>query len=72
MKRIKLPISKEEKIAHKIGSLISDFTLDLDMVGFYIARSQPHVIMSRAIEILDAAEYNKNQIQIERQHERLF
>lgn len=72
MRRIKLPITKEEKVAAKIGQIVSDFTLDLDAVGFYMARAQPYVILRRAIEVLESAEYNREQIEIGNQHERLF
>lgn len=56
---IRLPISKEEKVAMKIGTLLSDFSLDLERVGKHLALSNPHVIYSRAVEVLESAEYNK-------------
>lgn len=56
---IRLPVSKEEKVAMKIGTLLSDFSLDLERVGKHLAISNPHVIYSRAVEVLEAAEYNK-------------
>lgn len=65
-------ITKEEKIAAKIGKELSDFTLDLDSIGFYLAMSQPYTILRRAIEVLDAAEYNKDRLEKEKQHERLW
>ena len=56
---IRLPMSKEEKVAVRIGTLLSDFSLDLERVGKHLALSNPHVIYSRAIEVLESAEYNK-------------
>lgn len=56
---IRLPVSKEEKVAMKIGTLLSDFSLDLERVGKHLAISNPHVIYSRAVEVLESAEYNK-------------
>ena len=56
---IKLGMSKEEKIALNIGRLLSDFTLDLEAIGKYLAVSNPHLIYARALEILESAEYNK-------------
>ena len=56
---IKLGMSKEEKIALTIGRLLSDFTLDLEAIGKYLAVSNPHLIYARALEILESAEYNK-------------
>lgn len=51
--------TKEEKVAKSIERLLSDFSLDLDMVGFYIAKTMPYVIYARTIEVLESAEYNK-------------
>lgn len=51
--------SKEEKVATVIGKLLADFTLDLEAVGKYLATSQPFVIYARAVEVLEATEYNK-------------
>jgi hypothetical protein len=56
---IRLGISKEEKVALAIGKLLSDFSLDLEAVGKYLATSNPYVIYSRTIEVLEATEYNK-------------
>jgi len=39
-----LRASKEEKVAVAIGRLLSDFHLDLEKVGFYVAKSLPHTI----------------------------
>jgi hypothetical protein len=55
---IRLGPSKEEKVAISIGRLISDFSLDLEAVGKYLATTQPYVVYARAIEILEATEYN--------------
>lgn len=57
---IKLGMSKEEKIALNIGRLLSDFTLDLEAIGKYLAISNPHLIYARALEVLESAEYNKS------------
>jgi hypothetical protein len=53
----RLTASKEEKVAKKIGNELTDFTLDLESVGMYLAE-QPQIIYSRAIEVLEATEYN--------------
>jgi len=55
----RLGISKEEKVALSIGRLLSDFSLDLEAIGKYMALSNPHVIYVRALEVLEATEYNK-------------
>jgi hypothetical protein len=59
MRGLKLGISKEEKVAVAIGKLLSDFSLDLEAVGKYLATTQPYVIYTRVLEIMDATEYNK-------------
>jgi hypothetical protein len=59
MRSLRLGISKEEKVAVSIGRLLSDFSLDLEAVGRYLAVAQPHVIYVRALEVLEATEYNK-------------
>jgi hypothetical protein len=59
MRQITLGISKEEKVAVSIGRLLSDFSLDLEAIGKYLAISQPYVIYARVLEVLEATEYNK-------------
>ena len=59
MRGQKLGISREEKVALSIGKLLSDFSLDLEAVGKYMAVSNPYVIYTRTLEVLEATEYNK-------------
>jgi len=59
MRGHRLRISKEEKVAVSIGKLLSDFSLDLEAVGKYMAVSNPYVIYTRILEVLEATEYNK-------------
>lgn len=54
-----LPTSNEEKVAVRIGKLLSDFTLDLEAVGKYLATANPHIIYARTLTVLEATEYNK-------------
>lgn len=56
---LKLPPSKEEKVAIAIGKLVSDYALDLEAVGKYLAIAQPYLVYRRVVEILEATEYNK-------------
>ncbi len=56
---IRLPPSKEEKVAVSIGKLLSDYSLDLEAVGKYLATAQPYLIYARAVEVLEATQYNK-------------
>jgi hypothetical protein len=59
MRRITLGVSKEEKVAVSIGRLLSDFSLDLEAIGKYLATTQPYVVYARVLEVLEATEYNK-------------
>ena len=49
--------TKEAKVAERITVLLSDFNLDLEKVGYYIARDSPYVIFNRAIEVLESAQF---------------
>ena len=59
MRSVRLGMSKEEKTALAIGKLLSDFSLDLEAVGKHLALSNPYVVYARAVEVLEATEYNK-------------
>ena len=59
MRKLRLPTSNEERVAKRIGTILSDFSLDLEQVGKYLALSNPYVVYSRAVEVLEAAQYNK-------------
>ena len=59
IRRINLGPSKEEKVAVTIGKLLSDFSLDLEAIGMYLATAQPYVVYARALEVLEATQYNK-------------
>ena len=63
---IRLAVSKEEKVAGRITTLLSDFTLDLEAIGFYLAKGTPHIIYSRANEVLEAMQYNKEVDELDR------
>ena len=63
---IRLGISKEEKVAGRIITLLSDLNLDLEAIGFYLAKISPQIIYSRTNEILEAMQYNKEVDQLDR------
>ena len=48
-------ITKEEKIAAKMSELVNDVTLDLDMVGWYMAMGTPTILMNRISLVLESA-----------------
>ncbi len=63
---IRLATSKEEKVASRIVTLLSDFSLDLEAIGFYLAKGSPHIIYTRANEVLEAMQYNKEVDELDR------
>jgi hypothetical protein len=77
MYRISKSITKtnEEKVAEKIGVLLSDFHLDLEKVGVYMSRNLPYLVFRRALEVLESAEFQLDTVEqnrIQYNHDRLF
>ena len=77
MYRISKTVTKtnEEKVAEKIGVLLSDFHLDLEKVGVYMARSFPYLVFRRGLEVLESAQFQLDiveQKRVEYNHDRLF
>jgi hypothetical protein len=67
--------TKEEKVAEKIGVLLSDFHLDLEKVGVYMSKALPYLVFRRALEVLESAEFQLDLVEqkrIEYNHDRLF
>ena len=67
--------TKEEKVAVSIGKLLSDFHLDLEKVGYHLAKATPYLIYRRALEVLDSAKFQLDTVEqnrIEYNNDRLF
>ena len=67
--------TKEEKVAEQMGKLLTDFHLDLEKVGYYLAKSTPYIIYRRSLEVLESAQFQEDIIEQERigyNHDRLF
>jgi len=60
---LRLKASKEEKVAVAIGRLLSDFHLDLEKVGYYLAKSNPYIIYRRSIEVLESAQFQEDEVE---------
>jgi hypothetical protein len=56
-------VTKEEKVAVAIGKLLSDFYLDLEKVGYYLAKATPHLIYRRALEVLESAQFQQDEVE---------
>ena len=54
-------VSKE--VATAIGKLLSDFYLDLEKVGYYLARATPYLIYRRALEVLESAKFQEDTVE---------
>jgi hypothetical protein len=71
----KVEKTKEEKVAEKIGVLLSDFHLDLEKVGVYMSRALPYLVFRRALEVLESAQFQLDiveQKRVEYNSDRLF
>jgi hypothetical protein len=69
---IKIPISKEEKIAIKLSDIVNDYTLNLDEVGKYFYRVAPRVSYNRILDIVDVAEMERENTDVRNHHNPLF
>lgn len=49
--------TKEEKVAVKLANIVTDFTLDIEAVGKFLATAVPHILYARLIEVLESAQY---------------
>jgi hypothetical protein len=56
-------MTKEERVAVKIGDLLSDFRLDLESLGYYVARANPYVIYRRFQNVAESAESERKGIE---------
>ena len=52
-------MTAEEKVANKLGNEISDLRVDLELVGEYLAKSQPNVVYNRLQVIAESAKETK-------------
>ena len=57
--RIRRILTAEEKVANKLGNEISDLRVDLELVGEYLAKSQPYVVYNRLQVIAESAKETK-------------
>lgn len=57
--RIRRILTSEEKVANKLGNEISDLRVDLELVGEYLAKSQPNVVYNRLQVIAESAKETK-------------
>ena len=57
--RISRRVTEEEKVAMKLGNTISDLRVDLELVGEYLAKSQPYVVYNRLQVIAESAKETK-------------
>lgn len=58
-------ITPAEKIAVSLCKLLTDFHVDLNMIGYYIYRTMPPLMYNRFQEIAHSAEHEKKMIEDE-------
>jgi hypothetical protein len=68
----KLPKSREEKVALQLSEIVNDYNLNLDEVGRYFFRVAPLVSYNRIIEIVEVAEFEKENHNVRHSHYPLF
>ena len=71
-KNIRLPKTNEEKVAEKLAHIVKDSTIDLDTVGWYLARIQPSYLYNRLRVIAESAEQEREMEDVRRTHDPLF
>ena len=52
-------ITDEEKVAIRLSNMVSDLRVDLELVGEYLAKSQPYVVYNRLQVIAESARETK-------------
>jgi hypothetical protein len=57
--RISKRKTDEERVADKLGNMVSDLRVDLELVGEYLANSQPFVVYNRLQVIAESAKETK-------------
>lgn len=57
--RISRMLTDEEKVANKLGNIVADLRVDLELVGEYLAQSQPNVVYNRLQVIAESARETK-------------
>jgi|GEM_PF-1974210 hypothetical protein len=55
--------TNEEKVAIAMGKHLADFYLDLEKVGYYLAKATPYLIYRRALEVLESAKFQEDEIE---------
>jgi len=65
-------LTKEQKVAKQIADMLNDLTLDLDMVGKYVAKHSSSVQFNRIQLIADVAQFEKEAQYDRNTHNPLF
>ena len=47
----------EEKVVKRLGTLFSNFNLDLESIGYYLSRALPFTIFERIMITMDSADF---------------
>jgi hypothetical protein len=52
-------LTNEERVAQKLSDAVIDVTINLDLVGMYLARAFPNVVFHRLQNIIEATEFER-------------
>lgn len=64
--------TRDERVAQQIVKQLSDFYLDIEQVGRYLARIAPEEIFTRFQVVANQAHITKNILEVEEHNDRLF
>lgn len=65
-------LTDEEKAAKKLANIVNDLSLDIEMVGRYLARQERNVSYNRLIVVAESAQYEKEMTYVRNNIDPLF
>jgi hypothetical protein len=65
-------LTNEQKAAKKLADIVNDLTLDLDLVGIYLAQYEATVLHNRLIVVIESADNQKEIMNVRNNLDPLF
>jgi hypothetical protein len=65
-------LTDEEKAAKQIAKIVNDLTLDIELVGEYLANQERNVSYNRLIVVAESAQYQKEMKDVRNNLDPLF
>lgn len=60
--RISRGVTPEERVALRLKTIVEDLNLDIEQTGVMLARVLPHLTYTRLVSMIEAAQYEKENI----------